>query len=39
MITVESMHPDLLFESANGQLIHLEVHGYGMPDFPIRNLL
>lgn len=39
MITVDNMHPDLLFQAPDLRLIHLEVHGYGMPDFAVRNLL
>ena len=39
MITVEAMHPDLLFETVDRRLIHLEVHGYWMGDFAVRNLL
>jgi hypothetical protein len=38
LITVESAHPDLLFETEHGELIHAELHGYGMQDFPVRNL-
>ncbi len=39
MITIEQMHPDLLFETADRKLIHLELHGYWMDDFAVRNLL
>ncbi len=37
-ITVASAHPDLLFETGEEELIHAELHGYGMADFAVRNL-
>lgn len=33
------MHPDLLFETETGELIHGELQSYGMPDFAERNLI
>lgn len=38
LIKIENAHPDLLFETEDGALIHAEVHGYGMGDFAVRNL-
>ena len=38
LITVENLHPDMLFEDVDGTLIHAELHGYGMKGFPCRNL-
>lgn len=38
LITVATAQPDLLFETADGELIHAELHGYGMQDFAVRNL-
>jgi hypothetical protein len=39
LITVQNLHPDLLFEIEDGQLIHPELHGYSMAGFACRNLL
>jgi hypothetical protein len=39
LITVENLHPDLLFETETGELIHAELQGYRMPEFACRNLL
>lgn len=39
LITVENLHPDLLFEADDGTLIHAELHGYGMEEFACRNLI
>ena len=39
LIRVENLHPDLLFETADGTLIHAELHGYGMEKFPVRSLI
>ncbi len=39
LITVENLHPDLLFETTEGTLIHAELHGYGMEKFAVRNLI
>lgn len=36
---VENLHPDLLFELDNGNLIHAELHGYWMDGFACRNLI
>ncbi len=38
LITVQNAHPDLLFETEDGEVIHAELHGYGMQDFGVRNL-
>ena len=39
LIRVENLHPDQLFETEDGALINAEMHGYGMEEFPVRNLL
>jgi predicted transposase YdaD len=39
LITVENLHPDLLFETQTGDLIHAELQGYRMPEFACRNLI
>ena len=39
LITVENLHPDLLFEELSGELIHAEMHGYQMSEFACRNLI
>jgi predicted transposase YdaD len=39
MITVENLHPDLLFETEDGELIHTELQGYSMGEFAVRNLI
>ena len=39
LITVENLHPDLLFEDDQGDLIHAEMHGYPMAAFACRNLI
>jgi len=39
LITVENLHPDLLFETEDGELIHAELQGYAMADFACRNLI
>ena len=39
LITVENLHPDLLFEDDDGELIHAELHGYAMIEFACRNLI
>ena len=38
LITVENLHPDLLFETVDGTLIHAELHGYNMKGFATRKL-
>ncbi len=39
MITVGNLHPDVLFETDQGMLIHTELQGYRQDDFAKRNLL
>jgi predicted transposase YdaD len=39
MITVANLHPDVLFETDQGLLIHTELQGYRQDDFARRNLL
>jgi predicted transposase YdaD len=39
LITVQNLHPDLLFETEDGSLIHAELHGYAMDEFACRNLI
>ena len=39
LITVENLHPDLLFEERSGELIHAEMQGYQMSEFACRNLI
>ena len=39
LITVENLHPDQLFETEEGELIHAELHGYAMEEFAVRSLL
>ncbi len=39
MITVANLHPDLLFETDQGLLIHTELQGYRQDNFAQRNLL
>jgi hypothetical protein len=39
LITVENLHPDLLFEDHDGNIIHAEMHGYQMSEFACRNLI
>ena len=39
LITVENVQPDVLFEDESGELIHAELHGYGMRKFAVRNLI
>ena len=37
LITVANLHPDMLFEAADGTLIHTELQGYPQDDFAARN--
>ncbi len=39
LITVGNLHPDVLFETEDGALIHTELQGYRQDDFAARNLL
>ncbi|MBY0503111.1 MAG: DUF4351 domain-containing protein [Bryobacteraceae bacterium] len=39
LITVSNLHPDTLFETADGELIHTELQGYRLEKFARRNLL
>ena len=39
LLTVANLHPDLLFETDQGQLIHTELQGYRQTNFAERNLL
>lgn len=39
LISVQNLHPDLLFETGDGQLIHAELQGYAQPEFSCRNLM
>ena len=39
LITVQELLPDLLFLLDDDSILHLEVHGYWMVGFPVRNLL
>jgi len=39
LIRVENLHPDLLFEDDEGDIIHAEMHGYQMREFACRNLI
>lgn len=39
MITIGNLHPDLLFETEEGAIIHTELHGYPMANFAVRNLI
>lgn len=39
LITVANLHPDTLFETEEGVLIHTELQGYRQDDFARRNLL
>ena len=39
LILIENLEPDVLFETESGQLIHAELHGYGMTKFAARNLI
>lgn len=39
LITVGNLHPDVLFETDDGALIHTELQGYRQDDFAARNLL
>ncbi len=39
LITVGNLHPDVLFETDQGLLIHTELQGYRQDDFAKRNLL
>lgn len=39
LITVANLHPDLLFDTDQGLLIHTELQGYRQDNFAQRNLL
>jgi predicted transposase YdaD len=39
LITAANLHPDILFETDRGKLIHIELQGYRQTDFAERNLL
>ena len=39
LITVGNLHPDVLFETDEGGLIHTELQGYRQDGFAARNLL
>jgi hypothetical protein len=39
MITVGNLHPDLLFETIDGEILHTELQGYAMESFAVRNLI
>ena len=38
-IVIENVHPDVLFEDEDGEIIHAELHGYGYRKFACRNLI
>ena len=39
LIVIQDLSPDVLFEDQNGEIIHVELHGYWMKDFAVRNLI
>jgi len=39
LITVGNLHPDLLFETEDGEILHTELQGYSMAGFAVRNLI
>jgi predicted transposase YdaD len=38
LVTVKELRPDLLYLLGDDELVHAEMHGYWMEDFPLRNL-
>ena len=39
MFVIRNLRPDVLFETEDGEIIHVELHGYPFDDFGCRNLI